>query len=325
MLASVIIPLKNGGPLFKKVLHAVLNQKISGKYEVIIIDSGSTDGSFEYVETINDERVRVLEIAPEKFCHGKTRNLGASRAKGKFLVFLTHDALPVDDLWLANLLKVFDMDNDIAGVFGKHIPYEDSDIFEKKLLKQHFLNFGSSDQVFHIEDKERYSTDERYRHFLCFYSDNSSAMRKSIWEEEPYPDIDFAEDQLWAKKILELGYKKGYAADSVVFHSHRYTFREQFKRYYDDYKGLYKVYKYIPVKNFLFLPYYILGHTAHDYLYLWRNYSRLGIVTFSYWCFYSIVKNCNRYLGGYFGVKGAKYDFLNRFFSREYLLRKNYG
>lgn len=321
ILASVIIPTKNGGHIFKKVLLQVLEQSLNGEFEVIIIDSGSSDDTVEFIKKKQLEYRNIIfkSIPPKEFGHGKTRNLGASYAKGEFLVFITQDALPYDEYWLENLISCFKTDENIVGVFGRHVPYDDCDIFEKHNIITHFNNFGVETTIFYLDDKERYEREEGYRHLLCYYSDNSSAMRKSIWKEIPYPDVDFAEDQLWARQIIEKGYKKAYSPNSVVYHSHNYNFKQMFRRYYDEYKGLYKIYNYIPVKSIFFLPAHIFKHLFSDIRFL-RSLTGLTKRNKLYWAGYSLIKNTVRYVGAYLGVLGDKYSILNRLFSSEYRL-----
>src|SRR3954451_20981725 len=76
--ASVIIPTKNPGPVFRQVLTSVLNQDVNFDYEVLVIDSGSTDGTLDYLSGIDDPRLRLHCIEPQSFSHGRTRNLGIS-------------------------------------------------------------------------------------------------------------------------------------------------------------------------------------------------------------------------------------------------------
>lgn len=70
-------------------------------------------------------------------------------------------------------------------------------------------------------------------------------MRKSVWETIPYPDVEFAEDQLWARAVIEAGYKKAYCADAVVIHSHDYRLREQFSRAFDESRNFRKYFGYL--------------------------------------------------------------------------------
>lgn len=319
MIASIIIPVKNGGELFKKVLKTTLEQNFKD-FEVIVIDSGSKDGSLEYVKFLQHEYPYLIlkQIEPKDFGHGKTRNYGASIAKGELLVFITQDALPYDKNWLSEMIKPFELYEDVVGVFAKHLPYQECDIFEKENLKRHFENFGQNIVLYKIEDKKRYKIDEGYRHLLCFYSDNASAMRKSIWETIPYDDVDFAEDQLWAKKIIELGYTKAYNSNAIVYHSHNYGFKERLKRSYDDHKGLYEIYRYVPVKNVFLLPLYILKTIYNDLLFL--KFQNMSLPEKLKWLSFSISKNIAKYTGAYLGVKDFG-NYFNALFSREHVLR----
>jgi len=319
--ASVIIPTKNGGTIYKKVLQKLLEQETIFDFEIIIIDSGSKDDTVKYTKTIADKYKNIVlkEIKSFEFGHGKTRNYGASIAQGEFLVFLTQDALPYDKNWLTKMIEPFSISEDIVGVFGKHLAYDDCDIFEKNNLKMHFKNFGEGIIVYKMEDRNRYEQDESYRHLLCFYSDNSSAMRKSIWEKIPYDDVNFAEDQLWAKKIIELGYSKAYTSKAVVYHSHNYSFKEMMMRSYDDHKGLFDIYGYIPVKSIFLLPVHIIKHTLNDYKYL--KTLDIDRTEKKQWLIFSVKKNICKYVGAYFGPKGIN-NFIDKLFSRELTLRK---
>jgi len=318
---SVIIPTKNGGSIYKKVLDKLLEQVILCDFEIIIIDSGSKDETISYTKEKMKKHVNIVlkEIKPSEFGHGKTRNYGASIAEGEFLVFITQDALPYNEYWLSEMIKPFELGEEVVGVFGKHLPYNDCDIFEKHNLTVHFNNFGQGTIVYKIDNQERYDNDEGYRHLLCFYSDNSSAMRKSIWQKIPYDNVDFAEDQLWAKKIIELGYSKAYNSKAIVYHSHNYSFKEMMMRSFDDHKGLYKIYKYVPVKNFFYLPLHIINHIKNDYKYL--KILDIPRKEKKKWFIFSIKKNICKYIGAYFGPKGNNNEFINKIFSRERILR----
>jgi rhamnosyltransferase len=318
--ASIIIPAKNGGNIYKKVLDKVLSQKLNFNFEIIIIDSGSKDETVSYTkEKVKKHKNIILKkIEPSEFGHGKTRNLGASLANGEFLVFITQDALPLNDEWLKEMIEPFNLSDEIVGVFGKHIPYEKCDIFEKNNLKVHFNNFGQGTIIYKLDDKERYDKDKKYKHLLCFYSDNSSAMRRSIWKIIPYDNVNFAEDQLWAKKIIELGYSKAYTSNAIVYHSHNYSYKEIMMRSYDDHKGLYDIYGYISVKNIFLLPLHIIKHTINDYRYL--KTLKIARQEKKKWLYFSIRKNISKYTGSYFGPKGHN-KFIDKFFSRELIIR----
>jgi rhamnosyltransferase len=244
MKSSVIIPTKNPGTLFRKVLNAVLNQSTDFDYEVLIIDSGSTDGTIEFVDSINDPRVRLHCISPASFGHGRTRNLGISMTSGEYALLITHDALPINEFWLANMVRLADSDPHIAGVFGRHVAYPDADPFTARELEIHFAGFDAWTLV-SLDDPERYLHDQGYRQILHFFSDNNALIRRSVWEIYPYPDVDFAEDQIWAQKIIEAGYKKAYSRDGVVMHSHEYTLFERLQRSFDEAYAFRRLFGYV--------------------------------------------------------------------------------
>jgi len=241
-LVSIIIPVKNGLPAFRAVIEAVARQKLDADYEVIIIDSGSRDGSRDVIPS-DDPRFRLIEIPSSEFGHGKTRNLGAREARGEFCAFLTHDAMPVDEHWLAELIRPLREDPDVAGVFGRHIAYPDASPFTRWELETHFTGLRQWPKV-KLEDAREYARNQGLRQIYHFYSDNSSCLRKSVWEQYPYPDVDFAEDQLWAKQIVEAGYAKAFAWDSVVAHSHDYSLWERLQRSYDEARAFRRLFGY---------------------------------------------------------------------------------
>lgn len=231
--ASVIIPTKNPGQIFHAVLSSVCRQKTAFQFEILVIDSGSTDGTIEYVKSITDARVRLHEIAPSEFGHGRTRNLAVSLTTGQYAVLITHDACPASEAWLANLVRTADQDRRIAGVFGRHIAYPGASPFIARELEMHFAGFEAI-PVVSLDDPHRYADDESYRQHLHFFSDNNALIRRAVWEKIAYPDVDFAEDQIWAQKVIEAGWLKAYASDAVVFHSHDYSLIERLQRSFDE-------------------------------------------------------------------------------------------
>lgn len=265
MKASVIIPTKNPGDQFFAVLESVISQKTPWEYEILVIDSGSTDGTVNYV--LSKKEVKLLNIPPEEFGHGKTRNLGAEKSTGEFIVYITHDALPANQNWLFNLVEACDVSNDIGGAFGRHIAYDDASPFTKRDLKLHFDNLLMSGSVLRLEDLSRYEIDPGYRQLLHFFSSNNACLRRSVWEKIPLPDVDFAEDQIWAKTIIEAGYSKAYADNAIVYHSHDFGPWETGRRSFDESYAFKRYFGYNLCPGFIHLVVQIFRTSINDISY----------------------------------------------------------
>lgn len=238
---SIIIPVKNGGQLFKMVLEGIHKQNFDGTYEVICVDSGSTDQSKQNILRNN---FKLYEISSSDFGHGKTRNFGASKGTGEYIVFLTHDAIPANENWLSQLIKPLQDDKMVAGSFSRHIAHEDADPFTKWELEEHFKGL----RHYPVCDKNNhpdYQTNQGLQQVFHFFSDNASCLRRSVWLEIPLPEVQFAEDQIWAKTIIEKGYRKAFAYDSVVQHSHTFGPWETLRRSFDESRAFKKLFGYI--------------------------------------------------------------------------------
>lgn len=319
MDATIVIPVKNGGARLREVLEMIFRQRTSYQYEVICVDSGSTDGS---LEVLSEFPVRLFQIPASEFGHGKTRNYGAAQGTGKYIVFVTQDALPVDENWLQSLLEAMEMDEGIAGGFGQHLPYPDCNIFDKRDLPAHFARFGAENHIFQIEDREAYDRDIGLRLFLSFFSDNNSCLRRSVWEKYPYSDVDYAEDQIWMRKMLELGYKKVYVPGAMVYHSHDFPVREYCKRCFDDLKAHYRIHN-----GFKIVP--DIGKAVLGFFgTIWRDSQYIRQLSPSWhfrlhWLKESAGRACGRYLIGYLASQYYEYPasvqrLLSRFFSQQY-------
>ena len=223
--ASVFIPTYNGGELFKTVLDVVRRQRSPWRFEIIVIDSSSSDGTDDFCRSATD--LVFEQISQSEFSHGNTRNRGVRLAQGEFVAFLTQDALPIDEFWLYNLVSLLEAYQNAAGAFGRHIARPDASPFTKRDISEHFSRFD----VFPVAvskstDPGRWvAPDTGWQQLLHFYSDNNSCLRRSVWEKIPLPDVTFGEDQIWANQVIEAGYEKVYARAASVYHSHDYDYQ----------------------------------------------------------------------------------------------------
>lgn len=325
MDVSIVIPTKNAGELLKKVLEMVFSQETTYEYEVICVDSGSTDCTLDIIRSFP---CRLYTIPAECFGHGKTRNYGAFKGTGTYIVFLTQDALPASKCWLQNFIDAMELDKDVAGGFGIHFTYPECNIFDARDIKKHFENFGDKTVIYELnnDNKKRYQTDDAYMHKMIFFSDNNSCVRRDVFEHYPYPDVDFAEDQMWAKEILERGYKKLYCPNAPVYHSHNYKLSTYLKRYYDEYKGLYQLHGFLIAKGWMNVFVQIIYRILVDVKYA-LSIEHLSVGKKLFWIWYAVRRNISKYIGGYLGGKYESYPvkikkWLDEHVSQQYEQRK---
>ncbi|WP_248768501.1 glycosyltransferase family 2 protein [Pseudomonas sp. MWU12-2345] len=298
--ASVIIPTKNPGEIFRPVLDSVLSQLTDWPFEVVVIDSGSRDGTVEFVRS--KANVKLIEIPAHEFGHGRSRNTAIANSVGEYAAVITHDAQPVDPHWLQHLVEIAESDTRIAGVFGKHIAYPQASVFTRRELELHFAGFKEA-PIVHLDDANRYAEDVGYRQFLHFFSDNNALLRRSVWETIPYPDVDFAEDQSWAKSIIEAGYYKAYSDAGAVYHSHDYSLFERLQRSFDESYAFKRIFGYILCPDLISMFKSVVALSRRDVRYA-RSIGMLRRAPLQ--VVHAVMDNVMRLLGHYLGSRGEK-------------------
>lgn len=213
LLVSIIYLTKNGGPLFEESLKAVFSQKSSYEYEVIAVDSGSTDGT---IEILKRYPMRVYQIRPEEFNFGLTRDYGFSLAKGEILISLSQDAVPVGPDWFNNMVSPFFEDESVAVVQGMDVLPVNQDLFYWEKIRKFYFTRESRKWI--------------RTHDGIGLSFTSCAIRRKVWEENPIGHIEMNEDKLFQKKITDKGYKIIFNREAMDYHSHMYNLRGLAKR-----------------------------------------------------------------------------------------------
>lgn len=269
---SVIIPTLNGGEILIKVCKALIQQVFQNRWEVVIIDSKSSDGSIRLVKDLFSNSkipLRLITIDRKDFQHGRTRNQAIQQCRGEIVLLLTQDSVPVQDDWLYTMYNAFE-NSKIAGVFGRHIAYDSHPKLIHRDLDLHFERMNEM-QVRKIDDWDEYQNNISLKQTLHFFSNNNSGLRKSIWEKIPFPDVDYGEDQTWAMKVLEDGYSLSYKRESIVRHSHNFNFKNLIKRHSTEIQYFEKEFGYnlrIDRKKMISM---FLKNIMHDLLWLIKN------------------------------------------------------
>ncbi|MGK2877400.1 MAG: glycosyltransferase family A protein [Solirubrobacterales bacterium] len=240
---TVAVPVLNGGERFRELLSALARQRNAANVELdlLIVDSGSTDGS---VEAAREAGARVIEIDKSTFQHGRTRNLLLSEARGEVVALLTDDSVPASDIWLDSIVEGFAQADDVALVWGPQFTLPEHPHFVRREQDEHFNMWGKGNQIelTRIGDgAEGLAEYEANQGFFTYFSDANGAVAKSAWVDHPYREVPYAEDQLLARELLEAGFAKVFHAGAAVDHSHHFGVIGSMQRTFDDYRGLLEV------------------------------------------------------------------------------------
>ena len=181
-------------------------------FELILVDSGSQDGSREIAM---DYGCRILDISHHDFTFGYSLNVGIEAGRGRFMAIASAHTIPIDESWLGNLVAPLKQD-EVAMVFGRQLGVESSKFGEIEDFRR---TFGPKSKVLRPPN---------------FFANNAnSAIRKDLWSIEPFDEtLHGLEDIGWAKYWMKEGYQVVYEAKAALYHIHEETWRQVFHRYY---------------------------------------------------------------------------------------------
>ncbi len=196
-LVSIIIRTKNEERWIAQCLQSVLGQEYK-KFEVIIVDNQSTDKTVEKAKTFPISKV----VTCGEYLPGKALNMGIRESRGDYIAILSGHCIPVNKLWLTNLLRNFN-GGSVAGVYGRQEPMEFTSDADKRDLALVF----SLDRKVQLKDS--------------FFHNANSMIRRDIWQETPFNEtVTNIEDRVWAKEVLEKGAQIVYEPEASVYHYH---------------------------------------------------------------------------------------------------------
>lgn len=207
---SIIIRTYNEEKHIGNLLSALQKQTYKD-YEIIIVDSGSTDRTLEIAKKFP---VTIIKIESCDFTFGYALNVGCEAAQGRYLVFVSAHVLPATNTWLSRLVASFKDDN-VAMVYGRQKGDADSKYSEQKDFWRLFSKTPVNSKV-----------------PLCYANNANAAIRRSLWEEEKFDEYLFGlEDIDWARRVIAKGLLARYEPNAPVYHLHRETWSQVFNRY----------------------------------------------------------------------------------------------
>jgi rhamnosyltransferase len=228
-LCSVVIPTLNAGPQFAETLAAVRSQRDVGAIDLLVLDSQSGDAT---VALARQAQARVRTIVRSTFEHGHTRNVGAALARGRFVAFLTQDAQPADERWLAPLVESLERERAV-GAYGRVLPRPGCSPLVERCVRDDLV-FSTQRLVKRIAPEQLARLSPFERRVFFHFNNVSSCVRRDFFAHCPFPSIAFGEDLAWGERVLTRGETIVYEPDSRVLHSHESDLREDHARHAAD-------------------------------------------------------------------------------------------
>ena len=224
---SIIIPTYNGGGTFSRCLKKIRQQDYLGKIQLIVVDSGSTDGTPELARKAS---AFVSSIDKREFHHARTRNKALSFAKFNKVVYTVQDAIPCSNTWLSDLMEALS-ENDVVAAYTDQIPHDDADLYARFEIESISKARGKEPVIQHLDSPESFNKMPYDKAYRAIGLDNVCAIyRKESLLNIPFPEVDFAEDLAWAFENLLIGNKVLYQPHIKVKHSHNRTPEYRFNR-----------------------------------------------------------------------------------------------
>jgi rhamnosyltransferase len=216
------IPTLNAGNTWGEVVSALRAQKVQPS-EVLVLDSSSTDATADLAK---QNGCRVVSIPREEFRHGGARQHAAESAFGAdVLAYLTQDSILADSNALGRLTAAFE-DPSIGAAYGRQLPRPGASPIE---AHARLFNYPPVSAIRSLESIAAMG----FR--AIFFSNSFGAYRRTALEQAGgFPrELNFGEDTVVAARLLQDGWRIAYVAEAQAYHSHAYSCREEFRRYYE--------------------------------------------------------------------------------------------
>lgn len=241
--ATVFIPTYFGEDNLPELFGALSEQKVDFEYEVLVIDTSSSDRTPQIIEEWSKKfrHFRHKTITKESFSHGRVRQQAAELARGEYIIYLTQDATPAHNKWLSEIVQPLVLFPKVAGVMGKQDPRPDALPLLKEEIINTFKQFGPDFGTTIFYDSDFIKT-QQIRDLVTFYSDVNSAARRSVLlGDTPYKDLPYAEDQAFGEDLISAGYQKAYAPRANVLHTNEIKLRDYKRRMFDEIVGVRRI------------------------------------------------------------------------------------
>lgn len=219
MKIDVICPLYKGAEYIEQLNENITNQQNVTINKIKYILTDTNDDSEEILKKL---KCNYKKIKPSEFSHSLTREKAALRSRADIIVFVTQDIEIRNNDWLKNLVNPI-IKGEAEACYSRQLTkYENIEKYTRE------SNYPEKSMIKSKEDIKKIGLK------TFFFSDASSAIKTEVFKELKGYDgknLPTNEDMYIAYKLITNGYKIKYCADSIVYHSHKFTLKEIYKRY----------------------------------------------------------------------------------------------
>ncbi len=218
-----------------KLIKRLISYADNYNIEIIFVDSGSTDNSLKIIKEAKNiyPQIKLIQIKHEEFHYAKTRNFAVRKAKGKYIVFLSADALPNNKKMFDYILEDFNLSNRVQAVFCPHRPYKNTPLIQKieqECYQERIIKYVKKSKILIQDIKNPFIPLNGDTEFVWYMLSNTCAIyRKSFLLKYPFPNINFGEDLALGKIIIKMGFIKIFDSRFFVIHSHIFNLSEYFQ------------------------------------------------------------------------------------------------
>ncbi len=216
---GVLLLTRNAEKHLRRCLGPIFDSPLKPK--VLVIDTSSTDQTREIAQRLG---AQIEIIKPLEFNHGATRERGRKLLGTEIVIMLTQDAYPVDAGMLGFLVQPL-----LAGVaavsYARQLPHQGAGLLE---AFQREFNYPAVSQIRGLADSKTYDV------YTFFCSNSCAAWSNAALDQVGgFPAILSNEDYVTVARLLSRGQRIAYVAEAQVYHSHTYSLRQEFQRYFD--------------------------------------------------------------------------------------------
>lgn len=214
---SILVRMKNEERMLPFFLKSLRSQVTNYSYEIIFLDSGSTDASTEIVNKLDSSYV-LYSIDSVEFSFSKTCNFLVEQSRSPYCIFLSAHVELIGDDFLQRLGEKIE-GGARCGYFRQVVNHNNGySLYDVLTLNKGF----PEGMVPHIFEEKKCCN--------LRYSNAGSFFDTRIALETPFPDVIASEDYLWAIGILKKGFQIHYLPMLHIAHSHNETFNDITKR-----------------------------------------------------------------------------------------------